>query len=51
MTTPRLTVLSLRYAAAMWKLPAVRAWKKLAEASPRIPVYDDYVRSLGGDPG
>jgi glutathione S-transferase len=38
------------YVAALDALPAVRALEALARQSPRIPVYDEYIRSLGGDP-
>ncbi len=38
------------YADAMWALPAVQAWRKRAVKGPRIPVYDAYIESLGGDP-
>ena len=36
------------YADAMWRLPAVRAWRQIALSSPPIPVYDAYVEGLGG---
>jgi len=39
-----------RYAERMWALPAVQAWRAIAVEGPRIPVYDDYIRGLGGDP-
>lgn len=38
------------YVAALDAVPAVRALEAAARAAPRIAVYDDYVRSLGGDP-
>ncbi len=38
------------YAQALDATPAVRALDALARNAPRIPVYDDYLRSLGGDP-
>ena len=31
-------------------LPAVRNSVELARTEPRVPIYDDYVRGLGGDP-
>lgn len=42
-------------AAAAWSealeaLPAVRALVDAARKAPEIPLYDDYLRSLGGDP-
>jgi glutathione S-transferase len=38
------------YVAAVEALPAVAALVARARTAPRIPVYDDYIRSLGGDP-
>jgi glutathione S-transferase len=38
------------YAAALDEQPAVRALLAVARTAPRIPVYDDYLRGLGGDP-
>lgn len=38
------------YAAALDDAPAVRALVDVARGAPRIPVYDDYIRSVGGDP-
>jgi glutathione S-transferase len=38
------------YVAALDALRAVRELEALARKSPRILVYDDYIRSLGGDP-
>jgi glutathione S-transferase len=38
------------YARALDALPAVAAWERRARVAPRIPVYDDAVRALGGDP-
>jgi glutathione S-transferase len=38
------------YVAALDALPAVRALHELARTSPAIPAYDEYLRSLGGDP-
>lgn len=38
------------YAQALGALPAVAAWERLARKAPRIPVYDEHLRSLGGDP-
>ncbi len=39
-----------RYSQSMYALPAVAAWRQLALESPHLPVYDQYVTSLGGDP-
>lgn len=39
-----------RYARTMEDSPAVRALHAEARSAPRIDVYDDYVRGLGGDP-
>ncbi|MFN3199452.1 MAG: glutathione S-transferase C-terminal domain-containing protein [Bradymonadia bacterium] len=38
------------YGEAMWGLDAVQCWRRLGLQSPRIPVYDAYIESLGGDP-
>jgi glutathione S-transferase len=38
------------YARAVDALSAVRKLLDLARTQPRIPPYDDYLRSLGGDP-
>ena len=38
------------YERALDTLPAVRKLIELARTEPRTPVYDDYVRGLGGDP-
>lgn len=38
------------YVAALDALPAVQALDRVARAAPRIPAYDEYLRSLGGDP-
>lgn len=38
------------YARALEAQPAVQALVAVAEAAPRIPVYDDYLRRFGGDP-
>jgi glutathione S-transferase len=38
------------YAKALDELPAVRALEQTARTAPSVPVYDDYLRSLGGDP-
>ena len=38
------------YALALGELPAVQQLWALARRSPRMPVYDAYLRSLGGDP-
>jgi hypothetical protein len=40
----------LAYSHAVEAVPAVRALAPLAQRAPRMVVYDDYVRSLGGDP-
>jgi len=39
------------YAAAMWALPAVQAWKAIALTAPRLEAYDQGIVALGGDPG
>lgn len=38
------------YAKAIDAQPAVQKLVDLARTAPRIPVYDDYLRGLGGDP-
>ena len=38
------------YGRALDGVPAVEAWGALAREAPIIERYDDYVRSLGGDP-
>ncbi|HEX6243595.1 MAG TPA: hypothetical protein VFZ61_21930 [Polyangiales bacterium] len=38
------------YAQALDQLPAVRALHARARQDPAIPAYDEYLRSLGGDP-
>lgn len=38
------------YADAVADVPAVRDWAELAATAPAIPVYDEYLRGLGGDP-
>jgi hypothetical protein len=38
------------YAATLEAHPAVRALLAKARTAPRIPVYDDALRQLGGDP-
>lgn len=38
------------YARALDELPAVRALHELARSAPAVPVYDAYLRELGGDP-
>lgn len=38
------------YAAALDDAPAVRALIEVARNAPRIPVYDEYLRSVGGEP-
>jgi glutathione S-transferase len=45
-----LTPATAPWAGAMNALPAVRELVLKARNEPRIAVYDDYVRSLGGDP-
>ena len=37
------------YAEAMQLSPAVTGWRKLALEAPAIPIYDDYIRGLGGE--
>ncbi len=39
-----------RYAAALDQAPAVRSLVEVARTAPRVPVYDDYLRSHGGEP-
>lgn len=41
---------AMNYAAALDGLPAVQQLTKLASKEPRVPVYDDYISRLGGDP-
>jgi glutathione S-transferase len=38
------------YVVALDATPAVRALEELARVAPRIPAYDDYLRSVGGEP-
>jgi glutathione S-transferase len=38
------------YVTALDALPAVRALEGVARQAPSIPVYDEYIRSLGGQP-
>ncbi len=38
------------YAAAVLEVPAVLAWAEQARVAPRIPAYDEYIISIGGDP-
>jgi glutathione S-transferase len=38
------------YTDALEHVPAVAALVKLARHEPRVPIYDDYIRGLGGDP-
>ncbi len=38
------------YVAALDDAPPVRALVELARTAPRIPAYDEYLRSVGGDP-
>ncbi len=45
-----LTGHAAEYAVALDTFPAVRELIKVASREPRIPVYDDYVSGLGGDP-
>jgi glutathione S-transferase len=40
----------MNYAQTIEGSPAVQKLLDMARSEPRIPVYDDYVRSLGGDP-
>lgn len=44
------TELLKAYAATVEATPAVRKLMALAATEPAIPIYDDYVRKLGGDP-
>jgi glutathione S-transferase len=37
------------YDSAIERQPAVVQWRKLAAQAPTIPIYDDYVRKLGGE--
>jgi glutathione S-transferase len=38
------------YAQQVEALPAVQRLIETAQHEPRVPIYDDYIRSLGGDP-
>ena len=38
------------YVRALDELPAVQAFHEVARSAPAIPVYDAYLRELGGDP-
>jgi glutathione S-transferase len=38
------------YARALDASPAVQTLLELAQHEPRIPIYDEYIRALGGDP-
>eukprot|EP00511_Aplanochytrium_stocchinoi_P002512 CAMPEP_0204826896 /NCGR_PEP_ID=MMETSP1346-20131115/4497_1 /ASSEMBLY_ACC=CAM_ASM_000771 /TAXON_ID=215587 /ORGANISM="Aplanochytrium stocchinoi, Strain GSBS06" /LENGTH=230 /DNA_ID=CAMNT_0051955127 /DNA_START=472 /DNA_END=1165 /DNA_ORIENTATION=+ len=38
------------YCQQMENQPAVIEWKKEALKAPSIPIYDEYIRSIGGDP-
>jgi glutathione S-transferase len=38
------------YVSALDTLPAVTRLEAVARTAPLVPVYDDYIRSLGGDP-
>mmetsp|Transcript_600 Transcript_600/g.715 ORF Transcript_600/g.715 Transcript_600/m.715 type:complete len:252 (-) Transcript_600:1465-2220(-) len=38
------------YCQAMENQPAVKAWLKEALKAPELPIYDEYILSLGGDP-
>jgi glutathione S-transferase len=38
-----------RYVATLDDAPAVRALEDLAQGAPRVPAYDDYIRSVGGE--
>ncbi|MGD8323065.1 MAG: glutathione S-transferase [Gammaproteobacteria bacterium] len=40
----------VNYARALETLPAVQRLIETAKDEPRVPIYDDHVRSLGGDP-
>lgn len=46
----RLTQTVSSYAQALKSLPAVRKQVELASSEPRIRIYDDDLRALGGDP-
>lgn len=39
-----------RWFAALDETPAVLDLVRIARGAPRIPVYDDYLRSKGGEP-
>ena len=43
-----LTDTAARYCQALWSHPTVLAWTEVARSAPAIPVYDEYVRGLGG---
>jgi glutathione S-transferase len=43
-----LTNSAASYCQALWSHPTVRAWTEAARSAPAIPVYDEYVRGLGG---
>lgn len=38
------------YAQKVEAHPAVDAWRQAASSAPSVPVYDDYIRRIGGDP-
>lgn len=38
------------YTQAIDEVPAIKALVRLAREAPRTPIYDDYIRRLGGDP-
>lgn len=38
------------YVKALDETPAVKALLEVARTAPRVPAYDDYLRSVGGDP-
>ncbi|HEX6243987.1 MAG TPA: hypothetical protein VFZ61_23890, partial [Polyangiales bacterium] len=38
------------YAQALDRLPAVHALHARARRDPAVPAYDEYLRTLGGDP-
>ena len=39
-----------KYGTALESAPAVRQLIEIARTAPATPVYDEYIRSLGGDP-
>jgi len=43
-----LTDTAADYSQALWSHPTIRAWTEAARSGPAIPVYDEYVRGMGG---